>query len=228
MGILLMLFVCRSFLHVIFANMDRMDKTVEKILRQFEARSEREWRKMDHMDAGEFERHMDEFLLAVGPATGQLMNLLIKGARAKTILEVGSSYGYSTVWLAEAARDTGGKVTSLEIHPEKQKHAHNSIKKAGLDRFVDFRLGDARESIRKLTKKIDFVLLDLWKDLYIPCFDLFYPKLKPGALIVADNMLTPESSRREAAAYQSHIRRMSDIQSLLLDVGFGLEVSRYK
>jgi predicted O-methyltransferase YrrM len=203
-----------------------MDKSVAKILRQFEARSEKEWRKMGRMDAKEFESHMDEFLLAVGPATGQLINLLIKEAKAKNILEVGSSYGYSTVWLAEAARETGGKVISLEIHPEKQKQARDSIKKAGLDGFVDFKLGDARNSIRKLRKKIDFVLLDLWKDLYIPCFTLFYPKLKPGAMIVADNMLTPESSRAAAAAYQRHVRAMPGIQSLLLNVGFGLELSR--
>src|SRR5215467_295471 len=205
-----------------------MDAAVAKTLRQFEARSEKEWRKMVHMDAKEFESHMDELLLAVGPATGQLINLLIKEAKAKNILEIGSSYGYSTVWLAEAARETGGKVTSLEIHPARQKHARDSIKNAGLDGFVDFKLGDARESIRKLTKKIDFVLLDLWKDLYIPCFALFYPKLKPGALIVADNMLTPESSRAAAAAYQRHVRAMPGIQSLLLNVGFGLELSRYK
>ena len=203
-----------------------MDKSVAKILRQFEARSEKEWRKMGRMDAKEFESHMDEFLLAVGPATGQLINLLIKEAKAKNILEVGSSYGYSTVWLADAARETGGKVISLEIHPEKQKHARDSIKKAGLDGFVDFKLGDARNSIRKLRKKIDFVLLDLWKDLYIPCFTLFYPKLKPGAMIVADNMLTPESSRAAAAAYQRHVRALPGIQSLLLNVGFGLELSR--
>src|SRR5215475_15076204 len=154
-----------------------MHSAVEKVLQNFETRAGKEWRRIDRMGADEFESHMDELLLAVGPATGQLINLLIKEAKAKNILEVGSSYGYSTVWLAEAARETGGKVISLEIHPEKQKHARDSIKEAGLDGFVDFKLGDARDSIRKLTKKIDFVLLDLWKDLYIACFTLFYPKL---------------------------------------------------
>jgi predicted O-methyltransferase YrrM len=204
-----------------------MDTAVEEILQEFERRSEKEREQADRMDTKEFQSHMDQFLLAVGPATGQLMNLLIKGAKAKTILEVGSSYGYSTVWLAEAARATGGTVISLEIQPEKQKHARDSIERAGLHGFVDFKLGDARESLRKLTEPADFVLLDLWKDLYIPCFDLFYPKLKPGALIVADNMTFPESSREAAAAYQKHIRTKPGIQSLLVPVGFGLELSRY-
>ena len=204
-----------------------MDRVVEEITQEFEKRSEKEWDEIRRMETAEWQRQMDRFLLSVGPATAQLMNLLIKEAKAKTVLEVGSSYGYSTVWLAEAVRETGGTVISLEIHPEKQKRARDSIERAGLRGFVDFKLGDARESIRKLTQAIDFVLLDLWKDLYIPCFDLFYPKLKPGALIVADNMIFPESSREDAAAYQKYIRTKPGIQSLLLPVGFGIELSRY-
>src|SRR5712692_3307665 len=145
-----------------------MDRVVEEIIQEFEKRSEKEWDEIRRMETAEWQRQMDRFLLSVGPATAQLMNLLIKEAKAKTVLEVGSSYGYSTVWLAEAVRETGGTVISLEIHPEKQKHARDSIEKAGLRGFVDFKLGDARESIRKLTQAIDFVLLDLWKDLYIP------------------------------------------------------------
>lgn len=204
-----------------------MDSAVEEILREFERRSEKEWDEIGRMDQAEWERHIDRFLLSVGPATGRLMNLLVKEAKAKTVLEIGSSYGYSTVWLAEAVRETGGVVVSLEIHPDKQKHARDSIERAGLHGLVDFGLGDARESLRALTRKVDFVLLDLWKDLYIPCFDLFYPKLNPGALIVADNMIFPESAREDAAAYQKHIRTKSGIQSLLLPVGFGIELSRY-
>src|ERR1043166_3379964 len=97
-----------------------MDKAVEKVLRQLEKRADKEWVEMDRMDWRDVERNLDRYLLAVGPASGQLMNLLIKETKAKTIVEVGSSYGYSTVWLAEAARETGGKVISLEIHPQKQ------------------------------------------------------------------------------------------------------------
>ena len=183
---------------------------------------------MRRMTDSEMQEHLDEFLLSVGPATGQLLNLLAKQSEAKTILEVGSSYGYSTVWLAEAARQNRGKVISLEIHSGKQESARSSIKKAGLDGFVDFRLGDARDLLAKLKGKVDFVLLDLWKNLYIPCFDLFYPKLSASALVVADNMTYPESSRKHAEAYRKHIRKKSGIQSVLLSVGSGLELTRYK
>ena len=164
-----------------------MNKAVELILKEFEERSKREWEEIGRMETAEWQSQLDRFLLSVGPATGQFMNLLIKEAKAKSVLEVGSSFGYSTVWLAEAVRESGGVVTSLEIHPEKQKHARASVEKAGLDGFVDFKLGDARESLRTLPRTFDFVLLDLWNDLYIPCFDLFYPKLSPGALIVCSS-----------------------------------------
>jgi len=70
------------------------------------------------------------------------------------------------------------------------------------------------------------VLLDLWKDLYVPCFDLFYPKLGSGAMVVADNMIFPEFSRRDAEDYRRHVRAKADLQSVLLPVGSGIEVSR--
>ncbi len=92
--------------------------------------------------------------------------------------------------------------------------------------MVEFKLGDARESIAALSGPFDFVLLDLWKDLYIPCFDLFYPKLGSGAMIVADNMLFPEFSRADAAEYRNHVRAKTDVQSVLLPVGSGIELSR--
>src|SRR5438132_2673713 len=115
-----------------------MDAAVEKVLREFEKRSDSEWERINKMERSEMQRHLDEFLLSVGPATGQLINLLAKEAKAQTILEVGSSYGYSTIWLAEAAQATRGKVISLEIHEEKQEQARVSVEKAGLDGSVDF------------------------------------------------------------------------------------------
>jgi predicted O-methyltransferase YrrM len=205
-----------------------MEKAVERVLHAFEKIAEKEGERMRRMNDSEMQEHRDEFLLSVGPATGQLLNLLAKQSEAKTILEVGSSYGYSTVWLAEAARQNQGKVISLEIHSGKQESARSSIKRAGLDGFVDFRLGDARDLLAKLKGKVDLVLLDLWKNLYIPCFDLFYPKLSAGALVVADNMTCPESARKHAEAYRKHIRKKSGVQSVLLSVGSGLELTRYK
>jgi predicted O-methyltransferase YrrM len=203
-----------------------MDQAVESILREYEKRSAAETERNQKMDDKEFFKHRDEFLLFVGPATGQLLNILAKQSHAKTIVEVGSSYGYSTVWLADAAKANGGKLITLEAVAEKQAYAKAQIQKAGLASFVDFRLGDARDSLSKIDVPIDFVLLDLWKDLYIPCFDLFYPRLSPGALVVADNMLYPESALTHAMNYRKHVRIKRDMQSVLVPVGSGLELSR--
>jgi predicted O-methyltransferase YrrM len=203
-----------------------MDNATETVLLEYHQRSKAEMKRMREMPPADMLKHIDELLLAVGPATGQLMNILVKEAKAQTILEIGTSHGYSTVWLAEAARATGGKVITLDVHAGKQEYARGALSKAGLASFVEFKLGDARESIAALPGPIDFVLLDLWKDLYLPCFDLFYPKLGAGAMVVADNMIFPEFSRPEAEAYRRHVRAKADIQSVLLPVGSGIELSR--
>ncbi len=203
-----------------------MDSAIETVLREYEQRAEGEMKKMLEIGPVEMVKRIDDFLLPVGPSTGQLMSILIKEAKSHTILEIGTSYGYSTIWLAEAARTTGGKVTTLDVHAGKQEYARNALNNAGLAGFVEFKLGDARETIAALGGSIDFVLLDLWKDLYIPCFDLFYPKLSAGAMVVADNMLFPEFSRDDAEKYRKYVRARPDIQSVLLPVGSGIELSR--
>jgi predicted O-methyltransferase YrrM len=101
------------------------------------------------------------------------------------------------------------------------------LAKAGLTAQVEFQLGEARDVIASLPGPFDFVLVDLWKDLYIPCFDLFYPKLSIGAFVAADNMLHPESARPDALAYRKHVRSKPHIASVLLPVGSGVELSRY-
>src|SRR4029077_20084167 len=137
----------------------------------------------------------DEMLLPVGRAAGALMNLLVKEGEARRILEVGSSYGYSTTWLAEAARAVGGRVASSELQAAKTEYAREQLARAGLAQYVEFRVGDALASLRQLAGPFDFVLIDLWKNLYVPVFELLYPKLAPGAIIVADNMLHSESAQ---------------------------------
>ena len=204
-----------------------MDDAVETVLADYDQRGAKEFQLRDQMSEEEWMSHRDDFLISIGRHTGQILNILIKGAKARNILEIGTSYGHSTVWLAEAARATGGKVITIDEKAYKQEYARGMIARAGLAAQVDFRLGDAREIISALPGPFDFVLVDLWKDLYIPCFDLFYPKLSPGALVAADNMLRPESAREDALAYRKHVRSKPHIDSVLLEVGSGVELSRY-
>ncbi|MGH8138991.1 MAG: O-methyltransferase [Steroidobacteraceae bacterium] len=203
-----------------------MDQAVVAVLAEYDVRAQAEERQMNGAPPGDTARRIDDLLLRVGPQTGGLMNLLVKEAGARAILEVGTSYGYSTVWLAEAARETGGKVITLEIHPGKVQYASAQLAKAGLSAYVDFRVGEARATLAGLAGPFEFVLLDLWKDLYIPCFELLRPKLARGALIVADNMLYPEITLPAAGQYRRHVRATAGMSSVLLSVGSGIEVSR--
>lgn len=202
-----------------------LDETVRQVLAEYDARAARE--RSAHETGWDADGRRDQLLLRVGPETGRLLNILIKGARARHILELGTSYGYSTVWLAEAARATGGRVATLDVAPYKQEQARSMLGRAGLAQVVEFHSGDALELLKSLEGPFDFVLLDLWKELYVPCFELFAPHLARGALVVADNMLRPEYSRPQADEYRAHVRRRPDMQSVLLDVGSGLCVTRY-
>jgi predicted O-methyltransferase YrrM len=195
---------------------------------EYESRAEAERQFIRAHQTQDIMLRVDDLLLPVGSATASLMSTLIKESRARAILEVGTSYGYSTVWLAEAARATGGKVTTLELHPRKVEYARAQIAKAGLKDFVDFRLGDALSMLKPLPGPFEFVLIDLWKNFYVASFDLIYPKLAEGALIVADNMLYPEESRADANAYRERVRASKDMTSVLLPVGSGIELSRYR
>jgi len=201
--------------------MPLVDPVIERVLAEFERRAEEEQRRT--LTPG---TNLDELLLSVGRDVGMLLYLLSTGAQARRILELGSSYGYSTVWLAAAARATGGKVISLELKEFKIEHARQALTRAGLSTRVEFRVGDCRDSLQELAGPFDFVLLDVWKDLYLPCFELVHPKLAPGGVIIADNMLLPEAVRPQAEAYRARVRKAGDMDSVLLDIGNGIEVSR--
>jgi predicted O-methyltransferase YrrM len=205
----------------------RMDSKVAAVIEAYEARAEKEKTIVHELVSGEAEHDIDSLLLPIGHAAGTFVNLLIKESGSRSILEVGTSYGYSTAWLAEAARETGGVVTTLELHPGKIDYAREQMSKAGLEDLVDFRVGDALETIERLPGPFDFVLIDLWKDLYVPTFDAVYPKLAEGALIVADNISYPERTRPAAEAYRARVRQAEKMNSVLLPIGSGLEVSRF-
>jgi predicted O-methyltransferase YrrM len=200
-----------------------MDPAVEAVRAEYEARARREHQNFGSTGSG---LGRDERLLEVGPHGALLLSMIARDGRRQRILELGTSYGYSTLWLAEAARETGGKVITLDLADYKQAYAADALKRAGLADVVEFHAGDALKIIPQLEGGFDMVFVDLWKDLYVPCLDLFYPKLAPGAVIVADNMLRPSIDQTNALNYRRAVRAKPNITSVLLDVGQGLEVSR--
>jgi predicted O-methyltransferase YrrM len=188
------------------------------VLAQYEARRAAEELLPDDTPA-------DAYLLSVGPEAGALLHALVVGAGATRILELGTSYGYSTLFLADAAARTGGRVVTVDLVADKQAYARDRLAEAGLAQHVDWRTGDAVALIKKERGPFDFVLLDVWKELYRPCLAAFHPKLAEGAIVVADNMLHPESTLPEARAYRAAVAKLPDMTSALLPVGHGLELS---
>ncbi len=202
------------------------DLRIVNVLSEFDARLEAEHNQLKVLSPEERGKHLDEMMLAVGWQTGQFLNMLLKAQGGKRILEIGTSVGYSTIWLAEAARVNGGCVTTLECIASKQTQALENIIRAGLEDFVNFQLGDAVRLLENLPGNWDFILLDLWKDLYIPCFDRFYEKLAPGAIVVADNITFPSDFRPIMKAYQEYVRAKPDLDSIEIDIGQGIELTR--
>ena len=199
----------------------------DRVLDIYRQRMEREEAQMRVLkdSRADMRIHRDQLLLPVGEEVARLMVELAVGLRARTIFELGSSYGYSTLYLAEAARRTGGKLVSFEIDAAKQAYAKDHIEQAGLADQVEWRLGDAVALLEQEKGPVNFVLLDLWKDLYIPCLDRLYPILAPNGLIVADNMLYPEFNRPEATAYRAAVRARAGMQAVLLPIGQGIDLA---
>jgi len=204
-----------------------LDPSFKKVLDDYDKRLNDENQLMKSLSGVDAMKRRDEFLLPVGEDAAIFMNNLIKSSKSKSILEIGTSYGYSTLWLADAARTNGGKVITLENNLDKMMYAKDKISKAGLSKFVDFRLGDALLNIKNAKETFDFVLLDLWKELYVSCFNLFSSKLNDGAWVLGDNMIFPPISKKESEAYQNIIRTKKNFTSILLPIGSGIEVSQY-
>lgn len=198
-----------------------VDPAVAAILQIFDAREREERAKADQLT-------LDERLLAIGPEAGGLLNQMIRSLNSKSILELGTSYGYSTLWLAEAARAVGARMVSIDTMAEKQAQAREVLCEAGLVECVEFHLGFAETVVPSLRVHFDFVLIDVWKEAYVACLDSIWPWLASGAVIVADNMLRPRSDADKTAAYQCAIRSRAGVESLMLPVGNGLEISYYK
>ena len=165
-----------------------------------------------------------EEMLAITADTGMLFSILLKAIKARRVLEVGTSVGFSTIWLADAVGKKG-KVTTIEIDPRKIERARKNFKKAGVEELIDVKQGSALDILRTLKAKFDFVLLDADKENIIQYFDLVLPLLRKGGLIAADNMLFPPRYRPTMAKYASHARSRCNIQSVTVPIGMGEEIT---
>jgi len=202
-----------------------MDIRTQQVFAEYAARAIEEGSLLQRLSPEEGWARRDDFLLPVGENTGILLSLLIRSAAPRAILELGTSYGYSTLYLAEAAQAVGARVISIELAQHKSQYAREAIGRAGLAKVVDFHVGDALQVLPKLHGPFDLVLVDLWKELYVPCLELFAPSLSASAILVADNMTYPEQTRADAEMYQRRVRELG-FDSIALPIGAGLEISR--
>jgi predicted O-methyltransferase YrrM len=145
--------------------------------------------RMQQTDYLELYTQMKDFHLPVSPETGRLLYMLARTARARSIIEFGTSFGISTLHLAAALRDNGGgRIISTEFEPSKIAQARDNIAAAGLSDLVEIREGDALQTLaRDLPESIDLVLLDGAKSLYPRVLALLEARLRSGSLILADN-----------------------------------------
>lgn len=141
------------------------------------------------MSAADLAERTKDIIMSVSREGGHLLYLLTRAVKAQTVVEFGTSFGISTLYLASAVRDNGGgRVITTELQPDKARHAHENFTAAGLSDLIDLRLGDARETLRELPGPVDLLLLDGWLDLRLPILSLVEPSLRPGALVIVDDI----------------------------------------
>jgi predicted O-methyltransferase YrrM len=153
------------------------------------------------------------------PVSAEFICVLAAGVGAKTMVEIGGSSGISTIALAAAAREIGGRLISVEIDPVRHAESRQTLSGLGLAPFVDYRSGDAASLLTGLAE-VDFALIDCEKDDYIRFFDML--KVARGGIVVADNILS-----HDLKDYVSHVRKHPGVESVTLSVGKGLELTRF-
>jgi predicted O-methyltransferase YrrM len=145
---------------------------------------------------------LSDFYLPVTPEAGRLLYSLVRAARPDTVVEFGMSLGISAIHLASAVRDNGsGRVVTTELSAAKVVKAKTTFAETGLDDLITVLEGDALTTLVDIDGPIGFVLLDGWKELYLPVTKLLEPRLSAGALIVADN-----TSMDDTKPYLEHVR----------------------
>jgi predicted O-methyltransferase YrrM len=167
-------------------------------------------------------RYMADKFVALEPAKAEFCHQVCRAIGARRIVEVGTSFGVSTLYLADAVRaNGGGVVVGVEHEPAKAAQARAHFAEAGLAELIDLREGDLRETLKDLEGPIDFVLMDIWVEMAQPAVELIFPHLRKGAVLIADNT---ERVRGPYARYFEFLAGHS-VSTLTLPFEGGLEFS---
>lgn len=176
--------------------------------------------RLEARDADERERGVarGERLRQITSDVGRFLHTLVLATKPRVILEIGTSAGYSTIWLATAARVIGGHVTTLEIDPAKVRLAEESLRGSGLSDVATMIHCDAFAYLRGLDAPVDFAFLDAEKEDYLAFYELLVPRMNPGAVLVADNLISHELDLAEFRK-----RALSDerLSAVIVPIGRG-------
>ena len=185
----------------------------------------------------------EESMLAITNDTGKFFSILISSMNAKKILEVGTSVGYSTLWLAyslyqnnENSYLSKRNIITIDSNPLKIRKATTNFKNAGVSEIIEIIEGNALEILNQLSNNVnensddksqyfDFIFLDADKENLPVYFDLAISMVKKGGIVVTDNVLYPEEYRPSMSKYIEHIRKKDFVQSVTVPIGHGEEVS---
>ena len=188
-----------------------LDERVRKVLERLEAEDRRE---------REAALPREQRSRAVEPTTGRFLFALVAPQTDCEVLEIGGSRGYSSIWLTAGVRYLGGRVLSLERDPAKAEAWRKNIAEAGLDEWAELAEGDAFAILPELEDVFDMCFLDAEKDDYERLFELAREKLEPGALVVADNVIS-----HDLEAYSQARQADPTLSSVTLPLDRGLELS---
>jgi predicted O-methyltransferase YrrM len=190
-----------------------LDDRVRKVLARLEEEDARE------RDAG---LPSAERARAVEPTTGRFLFSLVAPQADCEVLEIGGSRGYSAIWLAAGVRHLGGRVLSVENDPRKIEAWHANVAEAGVEEWAELIEGDAKEQVPAIEDVFDIVFIDAEKEDYEELFHLTRAKLEPGALVVADNVLSHEET---LGAYSRARQADPTLLSVTVPLDRGLELS---
>jgi predicted O-methyltransferase YrrM len=165
--------------------------------------------------------HSHRFL-NLEPETAKLITVLLEIANTRNVLEIGTSNGYSTIWIASTVGRLGGRVTSIERSAEKHRMALYNLGRVGLLAFVELLLGEATEIVSSLTGPFDCVFFDADRVSAPAQLDLLLSKLSVPALLLADNAL---SHPEQIAGYLTRVKQVENITHTIVPVGKGLSVA---
>jgi len=165
------------------------------------------------------------FMANVPPQDGRLLQMLIKISGAKNVLEIGTSNGVSAIWMALGLKETGGKLTTLEIDPVKVKLAKENFQTAGVDDIVQVIEGDALQTLPTLTGSYDMVFIDAAKEQYKQYLDIIYSRIPKGSIIVAHNAVQQTFSMQD---YLDFIQDNPELDTVILTTSFDGVALSYK